>query len=167
MTEVKVQIFSENPEIALPSYAKVGDSGMDVCFNGKVVGQDIPESTPEFTLGIGSTAIFKTGLYVAIPEGYEIQVRSRSGLAAKNSVCVLNSPGTVDSQYRGEIGIILHNANNGPDGRAMVIKKRDRIAQLVLTPVFKAIWDVVEKKEDLSVTDRGEGGFGHTGIASK
>jgi len=110
----------------LPAYAKPGDAGLDVKANEMVV------------LKEGETAVVGTGLYVEVPPGYEMQVRSRSGLAAKYSVAVLNSPGCIDSGFRGEVKVILHNYGP-PDEqhRWFVIRPGDRIAQLVLCPVFQ------------------------------
>jgi dUTP pyrophosphatase len=98
-----------------------------------------------------------TGLSFAIPEGYEIQVRPRSGLAAKNGVTVLNTPGTIDSDYRGEVKVIL--INHGKD--AFTVNNGDRIAQLIVAPVTQGIF---EKTDELDSTERGEGGFGSTGV---
>lgn len=105
----------------------------------------------------GETALIPTGIKVAIPEGFEIQVRPRSGLAFKNQVTVLNSPGTIDADYRGEIGVILINHGKEP----FVVTNGMRIAQLIVAPVVRA--DFVLEAE-LSTTARGEGGFGHTGV---
>lgn len=103
------------------------------------------------------TKIIPTGIYVDIPKGYEIQIRSRSGLAAKNSIFVLNSPGTIDADYRGEIKVILNNLSTD----TFTIKNGDRIAQMVVVPVVQVILTEVET---LSETDRGDGGFGSTGV---
>jgi dUTP pyrophosphatase len=108
------------------------------------------------TIAPGASTIVPTGIKVALPEGFEIQVRPRSGFAAKNGVTVLNTPGTIDSDYRGEIGIILINHGVEP----FVITPKMRIAQLVLAPVIQAEF---VRHESLSVTQRGEGKFGHTG----
>jgi|TARA_B100002003_G_C14069395_1_gene514489 dUTP pyrophosphatase len=132
---------SSNP---LPSYAKNGDAGVDIASNEDV------------TIKAFSWATISTELYVAIPYGYEGQVRSRSGLAAKFGLQVLNTPGTIDSGYRGEIKVILINHNHW----AYEVKKGDRIAQLVIAPVITA--KIVEV-EELSDSDRGEGGLGSTG----
>ena len=132
---------SENP---LPKYAKHGDAGMDIC---------AAEDThiPAF----GWKAV-PTGIYIELPEGYECQIRSRSGLAFKFGIQVLNSPGTIDSGYRGEIKVILKNS----DHRPFQIEKGDRIAQMVFAPVTTAIFTEVA---ELSDTERGEGGLGSTG----
>ena len=132
---------SDNP---LPKYARDGDAGMDIC-----------AAEDDFLAPFNWKAI-STGLYVEIPEGYEIQIRSRSGLAFKYGVSVLNSPGTIDSGYRGEIKVILKNS----DHRRYEIKKGERIAQMVVSEFTKAsLTEVAE----LSDTERGEGGLGSTG----
>jgi len=132
---------SENP---LPKYARHGDAGMDIC-----------AAEDDMISPFNWTAV-STGLYVEIPEGYEIQIRSRSGLAFKYGVAVLNSPGTIDSGYRGEIKVILKNN----DYRRYNIKKGERIAQMVVAPVTNATFIEVA---ELSDTERGEGGLGSTG----
>ncbi len=132
---------SENP---LPKYAKQGDAGMDIC-----AAEDIHISPFNWTA-------VSTGLYVEIPEGYEIQIRSRSGLAYKHGIQVLNSPGTIDSGYRGEIKVILKNN----DHRTYNVSKGDRIAQMVIAPVTTA---TLTEVAEISETERGEGGLGSTG----
>ncbi len=132
---------SENP---LPCYAKEGDAGMDIC-----AAEDKHISPFNWTT-------ISTGLYLEIPEGYEVQIRSRSGLAAKHGIQVLNSPGTIDSGYRGEIKVILKNN----DYRRYNIKKGERIAQMVVAPVINA---TLTEVAELSDTERGEGGLGSTG----
>jgi dUTP pyrophosphatase len=110
----------------------------------------------EFILKAGETALIPTGFAIALPEGYEAQVRPRSGLAAKNQVTVLNSPGTIDPDYRGEVKVILTNFGK----QDFVIKRGDRIAQMVVASYTRVTW---EEKESLEETKRGAGGFGHTG----
>jgi dUTP pyrophosphatase len=132
---------SDNP---LPKYARDGDAGMDIC-----------AAEDDFLSPFNWKAI-STGLFVEIPEGYEIQIRSRSGLAFKHGVAVLNSPGTIDSGYRGEIKVILKNN----DHHTYNIKKGERIAQMVVAPVTNATFIEVA---ELSDTERGEGGLGSTG----
>ena len=132
---------SENP---LPKYARQGDAGMDIC-----------AAEDDFLAPFNWKAV-STGLFVEIPEGYEIQIRSRSGLAFKYGVSVLNSPGTIDSGYRGEIKVILKNS----DHRRYNIQKGERIAQMVVAPVTAAFLTEVA---ELSDTERGEGGLGSTG----
>lgn len=104
----------------------------------------------------GDRKLISTGLVVAVPSGYELQIRPRSGLAINNGVVILNAPGTIDSDYRGEIKIILANLGDEP----FIIKRGDRIAQMVLSPVARAILTL---KEELPATNRSDGGFGHTG----
>lgn len=131
----------------LPSYQTAGAAGADVC---ACLSQPI-------VLEPGAWAMVPTGLSFEIPCGYEIQVRPRSGLAAKNGVTVLNSPGTIDSDYRGEVKVILINLGSEP----FAIAHGDRIAQLIVAPVEQAQFHVVES---LSSTQRGQGGFGSTGV---
>ena len=133
-------------DIPLPAYATEGSSGMDL---RAAVEED-------FILKSGKFALIPTNLSVEIPYGYEIQVRPRSGLAAKNGISVLNTPGTIDSDYRGEVKVILFNF--GQDD--FIIKRGERIAQMVLAKVYLA--RLVESDE-LNNSSRGEGGFGHTG----
>jgi dUTP pyrophosphatase len=144
---VKIVNASSNE---LPQYSKIGDSGIDVRAN-------LPNGPVQIISG--ERLLIDTGLSVAIPEGYEIQVRPRSGLAYKEGITVLNTPGTIDSNYRGNIGVILMNHNNNIE--PFVVKHGDRIAQLVLTPVNGIIWNIVKSLED---TNRGEDGFGSTGV---
>ena len=142
---IKVKIRNESNNL-LPAYQTKGSAGMDICSNEEVV------------LYAGSRQAIGTGLYLEIPEGYEVQVRSRSGLAIKNGISVLNSPGTIDSDYRGEVGVIL--TNEGTED--FLIQKGDRIAQLVLQPVIQM--ELIEA-EELNETERGTGGFGSTGVS--
>lgn len=147
MIDVKIYNESGNP---LPQYETIGAAGLDVrAF--------IPEP---ITIAAGHRALIPTGLYVEIPVGYEIQVRPRSGLALKKGITVLNTPGTIDSDYRNGIGVILANFSN--DG--FVVNPGDRIAQLILNEVPQINWIPVESRDDLSSTDRGLGGFGSTGV---
>ncbi|MGN6543251.1 MAG: dUTP diphosphatase [Ginsengibacter sp.] len=134
---------SENP---IPEYATLGSSGLDLRAN---LSEPVVLKTME-------RKMIPTGLFLEIPEGYEIQVRPRSGLAWKHGITCLNSPGTVDSDYRGELKVILINLSHEPH----VINNGDRIAQMILNKVEKAILQPVIKLES---TVRGEGGFGHTG----
>lgn len=122
------------------------------------VGMDVRAAIREpMTLAPGEIGLIPCGFAVAIPEGYEIQVRPRSGLAIKQGVTVINAPGTIDADYRGEVKVGLINLGQG----AFTIRRGDRIAQLVLAPVARAVWQVTA---ELSQTARGAGGFGHTGI---
>ena len=130
----------------LPEYQTAGAAGMDLK-------ADISEPV---VLKPGEVQVIPTGLYMAIPEGYELQVRSRSGLAAKYGIFCLNSPGTLDADWRGNTGVIL--ANFGKNN--FVVNPGDRIAQAVLNKIEKIEWEEVS---ELDTTERGEGGFGHTG----
>jgi len=134
-------------DLPLPSYETDGAAGMDVC-----AGLDV-----DYLLEPGERTLVPTGLAVAIPKGYEIQVRPRSGLAVRHGVTILNAPGTIDSDYRGEVKIALVNLGREP----YLIKRGDRIAQLVVAPVVTASLQV---QEQLEPTRRGNGGFGHTGV---
>jgi dUTP pyrophosphatase len=145
---VEVKPLPHFEGLDLPSYETSGAAGMDVR-------AAVPVDEP-IVLGPGKRALVPTGLSVAIPEGYEIQVRPRSGLAAKHGLTCLNTPGTIDSDYRGEIKVILINLGE----MLFVIKRGERIAQLVLAPVTRLEWNEVEI---LAETARGTGGFGSTG----
>ncbi len=144
MTEILIKKLSKN--ISLPKYQTDESSGMDLVANIK----DDLEIAP------GKTSIIPTGLAVSIPKNFEIQIRPRSGLAAKNQISVLNTPGTIDADYRGEIKVILINLSD----KIFKIQKGLRIAQMVLCPVVKAELKEVDVLEE---TNRGEGGFGSTG----
>ena len=144
MTEILIKRLSKN--IPIPKYETDGSSGMDISADVK----DSIEIKP------GKSEIIPTGLAVSIPKNFEIQIRPRSGLAAKNQISVLNTPGTIDADYRGELKVILINLGN----KNFIVEKGLRIAQMVLCPVVRA--DIQEVKE-LSQTDRGIGGFGSTG----
>ena len=141
--KVKIINKSDHP---LPNYETLESAGMDLRSNIKT----------DITLKPNQRAIVPTGIFIALPKGYEAQVRSRSGLAAKYGVTVLNSPGTIDADYRGEIGVILINLSEND----FIIKNGDRIAQMVIAKHERAIW---EECNDLSKTERGSGGFGSTG----
>lgn len=136
----------------IPSYATIGSAGMDIRAAG------------DYVVAPGQTMMIPTGFAVAIPEGYELQCRPRSGLAAKNNIIVANTPGTIDSDYRGEIMVLLHNLTTpdifGNTGHPFEVRRGDRIAQLVFAPVTQA--NVIEVDE-LDETERGAGGFGSTG----
>ena len=143
---VKVLIKKLDPEVKLPEYKTNGASGMDLkAFIKKPI-----------NLKPKTSSLIPTGLSVAFVEDYEIQIRPRSGLAAKNNITVLNTPGTIDSDYRGEIKVIIYNHGNTD----FIINNGDRIAQMVLSPVIKMD---LEETNDLPVTLRGKGGFGSTG----
>ena len=145
MTEILIKRLSKN--IELPKYETSGSSGMDLAAHLE----------KPINLEPGKTSVVPTGISISIPKDYEIQIRPRSGLAAKNQISVLNTPGTIDSDYRGEIKIILINLGNSN----FVIKKGDRIAQMVLCPIIKA---KIREVKDLKKTERDVGGFGSTGI---
>lgn len=136
-------VLDEN--VSLPQYETAGASGVDL------------RASHDITIPPNETRLVKTGIRVAVPRGFELQVRSRSGLALKHSVFVLNGVGTVDADYRGEVGVILHNAGF----EDFVIESGDRIAQGVICPVIQADFVQVEV---LSETKRGTGGFGSTGV---
>lgn len=149
MNKIKMnikRISDKYNDIILPHYATEGSSGMDV---RAAIDDDV-------VLEAGKVELISTNLIVEIPEGFEIQVRPRSGLAAKHGIGILNSPGTIDSDYRGEVKIILFNFSK----EDFVIKRGDRIAQLILSKFYKA---ELNQAENLSTSSRGEGGFGHTG----
>jgi dUTP pyrophosphatase len=142
----KVLIKKLNPKVELPAYKTSGASGMDLM---AFIEQPIK-------LAPSTSCLIPTGLSVAFSEDYEIQIRPRSGLAAKNNITILNTPGTIDSDYRGEIKIILFNHGN----KEFTINNKDRVAQMILTPVIKI---ELEETNDLTDTLRGKGGFGSTG----
>jgi len=146
MQEIEVKVMTSTDD-DLPSYAKEGDSGVDL---KAILGCKVPAY---------SRTLVDTGLYTEIPLGFELQIRSRSGLALKQGLIVLNSPGTIDSSYRGQVGVIIFNTTD----REIVIKKGDRIAQAVLCPVYKIKWNHVT---ELTTTNRGTGGFGSTGVTN-
>ncbi len=145
MSTVTIRVInhSENP---LPEYATSGSSGMDLRAS-------LP--APLHLLPLERTLV-PTGLFIELPEGYEAQIRPRSGLAIKQGITCLNSPGTIDADYRGEIKIILINLS----GEEQVLQPGDRIAQMIIQKVEKGIWEPVP---EISVTERNAGGFGHTG----
>ena len=143
---VKVLIKKLDPKVELPIYKTEGSSGMDL-----MAFIDKPIKIPA-----NSSALIPTGISLAIPNDVEIQIRPRSGLAAKSSIGVLNSPGTIDSDYRGELKIILFNHGN----KEFIIKNNDRVAQIILMPVLKMDFEEVD---ELPETIRGSGGFGSTG----
>jgi dUTP pyrophosphatase len=145
---IKLKRLAHNPDLPLPAYETSGAAGMDL---RAAVAADEP-----VTVRPGSRALVPTGLAIAVPEGFEAQVRPRSGLALKKGVTCLNTPGTIDSDYRGEVSVIL--ANLGEED--FVIRRGDRVAQMVICPVIQARWDEVQ---DLDDTHRGAGGFGSTG----
>ncbi len=144
---VKVLIRKLDPAVKLPEYKTNGASGMDI----------IAFIKKPISLKPNMSSIIPTGLSVAFSKDYEIQIRPRSGLAAKNNISILNTPGTIDSDYRGEIKVIIYNHGK----EEFVINSGDRIAQMILSPVLKI--ELEETNDDLPETIRGEGGFGSTG----
>lgn len=150
MTDVTVAVrpLPHFEGLELPAYETLGAAGMDVR-------AAVPEGDP-MVLHPGERLMVPTGLSVAIPTGYEIQMRPRSGLAAKHGITCLNSPGTIDSDYRGELKVIL--INHGSE--AFTIARGERIGQMLLAPVTRLVWEQVESLDE---TDRGSGGFGSTG----
>ena len=144
MIEILIKRLSK--EVSLPKYETLGSSGMDIAAN---INTDI-------IIDPGKTAIIPTGLALSIPRGFEIQIRPRSGLAAKQKISVLNTPGTIDADYRGEIKVILINLGDN----SYTVERGTRIAQMVVCPIVQA---QLKEVNDLSETERGEGGFGSTG----
>lgn len=154
---VTVRILREtwaDPALPLPAYQTAGAAGADICAN-------FPPETREagLTLQPMQRAVCPTGLRVAIPDGYEMQIRPRSGLATKHGITLPNTPGTIDSDYRGPLGVAL--VNLGPD--PYTIRHGDRVAQAVVAPVVRAGFVVVQALDE---TERGEGGFGSTGFST-
>ena len=146
MDNIRIRITSDSP-FEIPRYATPGASGMDLRAN----------LSDSLVLNSMERRLIPTGIRLEIPEGYEGQIRPRSGLALKQGLTCLNSPGTIDSDYRGEINVLLVNLSGAPQ----TIQPGDRIAQLVFCPVAKASLQI---SDQLKTTERGEGGFGHTGI---
>ena len=144
MTKVRIINSSHHP---MPSYATEHSAGMDVRANLE----------SPVTLAPMQRVLVLTGLRIALPHGYECQIRPRSGLALKHGITVANAPGTIDADYRGEIGVILINLSSEP----FVINDGERICQMVIAPYSRVEW---EPAESLDATERGEGGFGHTGV---
>lgn len=144
---VPVKRLEGNDDLPLPAYATDGAAGMDVV------------SAEERVLVPGERAAVSTGIAMAVPDGYELQIRPRSGLALKHGITVPNTPGTIDSDYRGELKVILINHGTEP----YKLRRGDRIAQAVLSPVVRASWLEVH---ELDATQRGEGGFGSTGFGA-
>lgn len=159
--KVRIVNKSDNP---FPRYSTVGSAGLDICANlndlSSIKGKDFAISHGNnrdyITIFPGGRVLIPTGLYFAIPEGYHIDVRPRSGLALKQGLTVLNTPGLIDSDYRGEVGVILTNLSK----ENQEVYHGDRVAQIVLMKSGRISWDVVEELDD---TTRGIGGFGSTG----
>ena len=148
---VSIERLPHGADLDLPRYQTMGAAGLDLR-------AAVPEDQP-VVLAAGGWGLVPTGLKLSIPVGYEAQVRARSGLALKLGIGVLNGPGTIDSDYRGEVGVILFNFSDAE----FTIRRGDRIAQIVFAKVERVAWDEVEAVES---SDRGEGGFGHTGHAA-
>ncbi len=142
---LKIKVLKLSPSAIIPEYKHSGDSGLDLY------------SIEKQTLLPGETKLIHTGIAIELPNGFEAQIRPRSGLALKHSITVLNTPGTVDASYRGEIGVIL--INHGTN--SFIVSKEMRIAQMVITPVIQA---EIETVAELNMTSRGDGGFGSTGV---
>lgn len=145
---VRIKRLPEGEGLPLPSYMSAHAAGADLC---AAVGQDT-------VIEPGARAMIPTGFAIALPDGYEAQVRPRSGLALKNGVTCLNSPGTIDADYRGPVNVILANLGSDP----FVVRRGDRIAQLIVAPVTRALFDLTE---ELDETQRAGSGFGSTGVA--
>lgn len=145
MTEITVKIKKVGTSVSTPAYKTVGATGCDVC------------SRENATIPPNSSRLVRTGLFLEVPQGYECQVRPRSGLALNNGITVLNAPGTIDSDYRGEVGVLLYNTGTEPFN----VRPGDRIAQFVFAPVTIATF---EEADDLADTIRGSGGYGSTGV---
>ena len=146
MTNINIKVVAKEGA-KLPLYKTSGAAGADIC----------ALLEKPLVIESGKSAMVPTGLYFEIPEGYEVQIRPRSGLAAKNGVTVLNTPGTIDSDYRGEIHVILINLGDKP----FTVNNGDRIAQMLVAPVIQAEFSVVTSLDE---TERGAGGFGSTGV---
>ncbi len=146
MTNINIKVVAKEGS-KLPLYKTSGAAGADIC----------ALLEKPLVIESGKSAMVPTGLFFEIPEGYEVQIRPRSGLAAKNGVTVLNTPGTIDSDYRGEINVILINLGDKP----FTVNNGDRIAQMLVAPVIQAEFSVVTSLDE---TERGAGGFGSTGV---
>ena len=143
---VAIAFTPEGRELGVPEYATELSAGMDL--QAAIVADIVLEP--------GERRLIPTGIYIGLPPGYEAQIRPRSGLALKQGLAVLNSPGTIDADYRGQVQVILANLGHEP----VTIERGQRIAQMVVAPVSRVTWQV---REELDETDRGAGGFGHTG----
>jgi dUTP pyrophosphatase len=146
---VSVQRLPHGADLPLPSYATTQSAGLDL----------MAAVSGEVSLAPGARQLIPTGLAIALPAGFEAQVRPRSGLALKHGITVLNSPGTIDADYRGEVQVLLINHGAQP----FIIRRGDRIAQMVVAPVTQIAWNIVERLDE---TERGSGGYGSTGIAA-
>jgi dUTP pyrophosphatase len=147
MTEIQLEVLAHAEGLKLPAYQTPGSAAMDLL---AAVEEDV-------VIEAGRTVLIPTGLKMAIPDGFELQIRPRSGLALKNNLAILNSPGTIDSDYRGEVKVILANLGEND----FSVSRGMRICQALLARVEKIQWQLVSQ---VPPTDRGEGGFGHTGV---
>ena len=147
MVKVQIKRLSNGESLPLPKYMSDHAAGMDL----------YAAVNPEVIIPAGEWKLIPTGISIALPPGYEAQVRPRSGLALKQGVSVLNTPGTIDADYRGEVGVILMNHSKND----LIIKRGDRIAQMIINEIVRIDFEEVE---ELPETDRGAGGFGHTGL---
>lgn len=146
MVKVKVKRRPGTEDLPLPAYMTAGAAGMDL----------YAAVEAEVVLHPGERRLIPTGLYISLPPGYEAQIRPRSGLALRHGISMVNTPGTIDSDYRGEIGVILINHGEEP----FVVRRGDRIAQMVVSRVERVEWEEVDALDE---SERGSGGFGHTG----
>lgn len=147
--EVRIQVTraSEGEGLPLPSYATRGSAGMDL----------FAAVTEDVVLDPGERALISTGLRIALPPGYEAQIRPRSGLALRHGISMVNTPGTIDEDFRGSVCLLLINHGDA----SFTVRRGDRIGQMVVAPVTRAVWEEVS---ELPPSERGEGGFGHTGV---
>ncbi len=146
--QISIQTLEHGEDLPLPSYETADSAGMDL----RAAVTDVME------VAVGDIVLVPTGFKIALPSGFEAQIRPRSGLALKKGITLSNSPGTIDADYRGEVGVILQNLGKEP----FCIERGDRIAQMVIAPVTQAVW---LQQSDLSETERGNGGFGSTGVS--
>lgn len=146
--KILIYRFGNAKNFELPEYATLGSSGVDL------------KAAEDCVIKAGTRALVHTGIKIAVPDGFEMQIRPRSGLSLKRGIIIPNSPGTIDSDYRGEICVIMMNLG----GEDFEIKTGDRIAQMVLAPVAKISWDEKGNNAELEITERGAGGFGSTGV---
>ncbi|MBU1298860.1 MAG: dUTP diphosphatase [Bacteroidetes bacterium] len=147
--KIQIRIARVNPQVTdipLPSYATTGSAGIDI----------YAAVEDKLVISPNQTRLIPTGFQIELPQGYEAQIRPRSGLAINHNIGILNSPGTIDSDYRGEVKVILRNFGNTD----FVVRRGDRIAQMVVAPYVRVTWEEVKRIEE---TERGNGGFGHTG----
>jgi len=146
VVQIQIERLQSNLDLPLPQYMTEKAAGMDIC----------AAVDTDQTIQPGERAMIPTGLSISIPDGYEAEIRPRSGLAFKHGITLINAPGTIDADYRGEIKILLVNLGKSP----FIIKRGDRIAQMIFHQVCRATWSL---SQGLDITGRGEGGFGHTG----